>query len=153
MTTREITGKHVLIGTVAAFGVIIAVNVTMAVKAIGTFPGLETKNSYVASQSFDARRAAQEALGWQADASVGDGVLRVTLTDGDGFPVHPRSMTAMLGRATVARDDRTEALVWTGSAWEAPADLAEGAWVLKLEAVSADGVEFAKRISLWVRKP
>ena len=151
MTTREITGKHVLIGMVAAFGVIVTVNLTMAYQAIGTFPGLETKNSYVSSQSFDARRAAQLALGWEADAGIADGVLTVTLTDALGQPVQPETMTALLGRPTVARDDRFEDLVWTGSTWEADAVLAEGAWVLKLQAVSADGVEFAKRISLWVR--
>ena len=37
---REITGRHVLIGTVAAFGVIIAANLTLAVSAVRTFPGL-----------------------------------------------------------------------------------------------------------------
>ena len=52
------------VATGIAFGVIIGVNVVMATKAIGTFPGLEVKNSYVASQSFDKRRDAQEALGW-----------------------------------------------------------------------------------------
>ena len=60
----EITGKHVLAITVSAFAVIIGVNVVMAWKAISTFPGLEVKNSYVASQTFDADRAAQQALGW-----------------------------------------------------------------------------------------
>ena len=61
---REITGKHVLFFTVSAFAVIIAVNLTMAYKAVSTFPGLEVDNSYVASQGFNARKAAQEAVGW-----------------------------------------------------------------------------------------
>ena len=60
---RELTGRHVLAITLAAFGVIIAVNMVMAVKAVSTFPGLETPNSYVASQRFDRDRAAQAALG------------------------------------------------------------------------------------------
>ena len=51
--TRPLTGKHVLAITLVAFGVIIGVNVLMAVKAVGTFPGLEVANSYVASQDFD----------------------------------------------------------------------------------------------------
>ncbi len=57
-----ITGFKVLMFAVAAFGTIIAVNVFMAYKAVSTFPGLEVANSYVASQTFDADRAAQEAL-------------------------------------------------------------------------------------------
>ena len=57
----ELTGKHVLGITVGAFAVIIGVNVLLAVKAVSTFPGLEVDNSYVASQGFDKRKAAQEA--------------------------------------------------------------------------------------------
>ena len=64
MAEREITGRHVLLGMVGAFGVIITVNVVMAWQAVSTFPGLEVKNSYVASQTFDAERKAQLALGW-----------------------------------------------------------------------------------------
>ena len=56
---KELTGKKVLMILIGAFGTIIAVNVFMAYKAIGTFPGLEVKNSYVASQSFDAERGAR----------------------------------------------------------------------------------------------
>ena len=62
----ELKGKHVLGIAVGAFGVIIAVNLVMAYQAISTFPGLEVANGYVASQTFDADRKAQEALGWTA---------------------------------------------------------------------------------------
>lgn len=149
--TREITGKHVLIGTVAAFGVIIAVNFTLAWKAIGTFPGLEVKNSYVASQSFDARRQAQEALGWQADAAVKGGALTLTLTDASGQAVSPATLSAVLGRPTVARDDQMLDLTGERGVYAAAVDLERGAWILKLSATSASGVEFAKRLELWVR--
>jgi len=40
---KEIKGWHVLSGFVFAFGIIISVNLTLAVKAVGTFPGLEVK--------------------------------------------------------------------------------------------------------------
>jgi nitrogen fixation protein FixH len=86
---REIKGWHVLAFTVAAFGVIIAVNLVMAYKAISTFPGLEVENSYVASQTFDADRKAQEALGWTVapgyDGAKGELVL--AFTDAAGKPV------------------------------------------------------------------
>ncbi len=60
----EITGLKVFLIACAFFGVIIAVNILLAVKAVSTFPGLEVPNSYVASQTFDADRTAQESLGW-----------------------------------------------------------------------------------------
>ena len=59
---RKITGWHVVAVFVASFGLIISVNILMAYKAISTFPGLAVKNSYVASQQFDKKRAAQQAL-------------------------------------------------------------------------------------------
>ncbi len=61
MAEREFTGRHAAAVFVGAFAVIIAVNVALAVSAVRTFPGLEVANSYVASQEFNARRAAQEA--------------------------------------------------------------------------------------------
>ncbi len=77
---RVITGRHVLIGFCAAFGVIIAVNLWLAISAVRTFPGLDVPNSYVASQTFDKRRAAQEALGWATRAHEDrQGVLRLSI--------------------------------------------------------------------------
>lgn len=150
-TTRELTGKHVLIITVSAFAVIIGVNFTLAYKAVGTFPGLETKNSYVASQSFEARRQAQEALGWEADAVVEDGTLVLTLRDAGGQAVKPETLTAMVGRPTVASSDLVPEMEYRAGAFTAPIDLKPGAWIVKLNATSADGVDYAKRLELWVR--
>ena len=53
----EIKGWHVLGMFVLGFGVIIAVNATLAVNAVRSFPGLETDNSYVTSQEFQAQRS------------------------------------------------------------------------------------------------
>ncbi|MCB1313657.1 MAG: FixH family protein, partial [Sedimentitalea sp.] len=39
MADREFTGKHALLLFVGAFGVIIAVNIALAVSAVRTFPG------------------------------------------------------------------------------------------------------------------
>ena len=49
---RELKGKHVLTGFLLFFGVIIAVNFTMARLASTTWTRLVVKNSYVASQKF-----------------------------------------------------------------------------------------------------
>jgi nitrogen fixation protein FixH len=151
MSERVITGRHVLIGTTAAFSVIIGVNILLAYKAVATFPGLEVKNSYVASQSFDADRKAQLALGWEVSAKVDGGQLRLSIIDGDGKPVRVSELTSTLGRATEVKDDRTPEFVFDGSAYVAPVDLAPGNWNLRMVATANDGTKFQQRIILYVK--
>ena len=80
MSDFVLKGRHVAMIFGGAFTVIIGVNVALAVNAVRTFPGLETKNSYVASQTFDDRRAAQEALGWTVAAEQAEQDLVGRLT-------------------------------------------------------------------------
>ena len=94
---QEIKGWHVFGVFAAAFSVIIAVNLTLAYNAVHSFPGLEVKNSYVASQSFDVDRKAQEALGWEVSATVTKGVLRVAVLR-EGEPQEPQVTSAVFGR-------------------------------------------------------
>lgn len=148
----EITGKHVLAGMVGAFGIIIAVNVTMAVKAVGTFPGLEVKNSYVASQEFDERRAAQLALGWDVSAHVHGADLILSFRDADGAPVQPTITEATFGRATSVRDDQTPAFTFDGQDFRAPIAPGPGNWNLRLSALAEDGTEFTQRVVVLVDK-
>ncbi|MDJ0628031.1 MAG: FixH family protein [Rhodobacter sp.] len=150
MTSKPITGRTVFIITASAFGVIIAVNVLMASLAIGTFPGLETKNSYVASQKFDADRAAQLALGWRVSAEVAAGELRLTILDKNGQPVDPATIDATLGRATHVADDLTPAFTFDGQRHVAPVQLAAGNWNLRLIATADDGTAFRQRVVLYV---
>lgn len=150
---REITGRHVLFFTVGAFGVIIAVNLLMAYKAISTFPGLEVKNSYVASQSFDARRAGQKALGWDMEHSYDAGAGRLTLrfTDAEGRPADVAGIDLLVGRTTEAKDDQKPEVTPVGDAFEAKLYLGAGRWMLKVQAVSQDGVLFEQRVDFMVR--
>lgn len=145
---RQITGKHVLIGFVAAFAVIIAVNLVLAISAVRTFPGLEVRNSYVASQTFDARKAAQEALDWSVHAHHADGMLRLEITDRDGQPVVPVALAATVGRATHVKDDVTPEFRFDGRAHVAPLILAGGNWNIRMTATAANGTEFRRRIVL-----
>ena len=74
MTTkakREFTGKHMLAIMVGGFGIVAAVNFTMASYAVGGFHGIVVENSYVASQKFNSWMDEAErmrALGWAATA-------------------------------------------------------------------------------------
>jgi nitrogen fixation protein FixH len=147
--TREIKGWHVFAGFVAAFGLIIAVNVTLAISAVATFPGLETKNSYVASQNFDADRAAQNALNWSLDATVEGSMLRLAFRDKRG-PVRPEISQAILGRATHTGEDRIPVFKFDGDVFWATVTLAPGNWNLRLEARAEDGTLFRQRVVLKV---
>ncbi|MEI4232608.1 FixH family protein [Roseovarius sp. D22-M7] len=148
MAGREITGKHVLIGFVAAFGVIIGVNLVLAVSALRTFPGLEVSNSYVASQEFDDRKAAQEALGWTVRADHTGGLLILRITDEAGRPVAVADLDATVGRATHVQDDQTPDFSFDGTAYVAPVALAGGNWNVRMTARAKDGTLFEQRVVL-----
>ena len=113
MAQREFTGRHAAILFCSAFGVIIAVNITLAVNAVATFPGLEAKNTYVASQEFDTRRTAQQALGWTVTANARGRHLALSIRDSAGHPVQVKTLDATVGRATHVRDVMADA-DWAG---------------------------------------
>ena len=145
---KQLTGFHVFWGFFAAFAVIIGVNLVLAYSAVKTFPGLEVKNSYTASQQFDERRDAQEALGWIVRASHADGLLTLAITDADGAPVKAQSLSATLGRATHVNEDRAPEFRFDGQTYFAPAMLGEGNWNIRMTAIAEDGTEFRQRVVL-----
>jgi len=146
----ELTGKHVLAITVGAFGIIIGVNLVMAVQAVRTFPGLEVANGYVASQTFDAERKAQEALGWRLTQQYRGGRLVLDLRDAEGLPAPVRKMEVLVGRATEAKDDMQPRFARVAGRWEADVVLARGKWMLMVEAEAMDGTAFRQRLDLFV---
>jgi len=147
--TRTLTGWHVLTLFGLGFSIIISVNLTLAYNAIATFPGIEVKNSYVASQSFDRDRAAQNALGWDVAATLHGDTLRLTIADAAG-PVRPKSAEAVFGRATSVAADQTPVFAYDGTAFVAPVVAGPGNWNLRLQAVAADGTLFKQRIVVAV---
>ncbi|MFC0340168.1 FixH family protein [Paracoccus niistensis] len=143
---RELTGRHVLAITLAAFGVIIAVNMVMAFKAVSTFPGLETPNSYVASQRFDRERAAQAALGWTVTPEYDGRELTLVVQDTQGNPARIRSLSATVGRPTHVREDQTPRFIYENGIFRAPLTLAPGIWNINVTAEAWDGTVFRQRI-------
>ena len=150
MAERKFTGKHALMVFIGAFGVIISVNLFLAFSAVSTFPGLETKNSYVASQQFDTKRAAQEALGWTVTARAADGKVVLSITDPEGNPVQVGRIDATLGRATHVKDDMQPAFRFDGRSYVAMADLGPGNWNIRMKANALDGTPFEQRVILHV---
>ncbi|MEO0766194.1 MAG: FixH family protein [Pseudomonadota bacterium] len=148
--TKQLTGWHVLAIFGTAFAIIISVNLTLAFQAVATFPGLETRNSYVVSQAFEDDRAAQEALGWAVSADVSDGELHLLIDDAIG-PVVAHIKSATLGRATHVGEDITPEFFHDGSRFVAdiPA-LGAGNWNLRLVAEAPDGTAFRQRVIVRV---
>ena len=149
--TSEFTGWHMLGLMVGGFGIIIAVNLTLAWNAIATFPGLETKNSYVESQHFDADRAAQDALRWDVSATLEGGQLTLSILDQTGQPVQAKVIRATLGRATTTSQDVTPDFTWSGAALVAPVTMRDGYWNLRLELEASDGTQFRRRFPLTAK--
>ena len=147
----ELTGKHVLAITMGAFSVIIAVNFLLAYKAVSTFPGLEVANSYVASQEFDAEKAAQLELGWVLTPSYEGGEVRLAFADARGQSVTLGGLTVLIGRPTETRDDIRPEFARQDGAYVAPAALSPGKWMMQVEAVALDGTAFRQRIDLFVK--
>ena len=148
--TRELKGRHVALIFGSAFAVIIAVNLTLAFSAVKTFPGLEVRNSYVASQKFDADRAAQQALGWTVSASALGDQISLSIIDREGQPVQVSALDATLGRATHVRDDQRPEFAFNGEAYDADAQLAPGNWNIRMAARQGDGAEFRQRVILHI---
>ena len=145
----EIKGWHVLAGFGAAFGVIITVNLTLAYKAVQTFPGLEVKNSYVAGQVFDENRAAQEALGWDVSAELNGNDLSLVIME-NGTPISPTIEQATGGGATHGGQDQVPDFVFDGDALRAVIEGGSGNWNLRLKARSEDGTLFEQRVIVRV---
>ena len=150
--TKELTGRHVALIFCGAFSIIIGVNLLLAYSAVSTFPGLEVKNSYVASQSFDKDREAQDALGWSVQAEARSGQLLLSVTDASGNPVEVAKLEATLGRATHVRDDSTPDFTFDGTRYVAVANLAPGNWNIRMVAHAEDGTVFRQRVVLHVPK-
>lgn len=147
----EIKGWHVFAGFFVAFSIIISVNMTLAFNAVRTFPGLEVKNSYVASQAFEADRSAQDALGWEVSATVTDDVLSLEILQ-DGRAIAPEILEATFGRATTVAHDQTPVFSFDGNRLLANVDAGQGNWNLRLKARAEDGTLFRQRVIVKVAK-
>ena len=148
---RKLNGWHVLGIFGGCFGIIISVNLFMAFQAVSTFPGLEVSSSYADSQTFDLRREAQEALGWEASVETTDTQVVLTLVDGEGRPVYPAELEVLLTRPTSrANDQMLEMTRGPNGTLTAPADLDAGRWRLRMTGTSRGGTQYRHNITFSV---
>ena len=137
-TEFRFTGWHMTMIMVAFFGVVVAVNMTLAVLANSSWTGLVVENSYVESQKFNtylAATRAQDELGWHSALSVERGTVIWRLTDGSGAAVNAARATASFFRPVDEVDDFSVTLTrQSDGSYAAPASPAGGRWIVTLSA-------------------
>lgn len=140
---KEFTGKHMLAVFIVGFGIVIAVNLFMAWRAVGGFHGVVVENSYVASQNFNQwldKAAQSRALGWEVrpERREDGRVLLVT----SAVP-ESAAITAELRRPLGDKDfaSLTFAPLDEGR-WLSNEAVSEGRWTMRL-AIAAGGHDWA----------
>jgi nitrogen fixation protein FixH len=138
MRTREFTGWHMLAVMVAFFGVVIAVNIVMAVYANTSWTGLVVQNGYVASQEFNEKTAearAQAARGWKDALEIEPGTVSFALNDAAGSSVEAKSVTVTFRRPVYESEDETFQLArQSNGAFAATHNVRDGLWVVEIDA-------------------
>ena len=142
-TKGEFTGKHMALLAVSFFGVIISVNIGMAVLSATSWTGLVVENSYVASQEFEEKRIAHDkqlAAGWQSSFTYEAGIAQLSVKDGAGKPVDLGPVSLLINRPVGGHDDAnlTPARGADGS-YSAPVALGDGVWEAMATANTSTG--------------
>jgi nitrogen fixation protein FixH len=157
---RQVTGRMVLIAVVAFFAVIFAVNLTMAMLAISTFGGVETRNAYQAGLSFSreiASARAQAERGWRVDAKVSawtpDGVVvDVTPKDAAGRTIAGVDIAVTFAHPANRQQDHAVALIQIGpGAFRGKTEISPGQWDLVVEAARDGERLFRSRNRVRIR--
>ncbi|KRB23160.1 MULTISPECIES: FixH family protein [Mesorhizobium] len=135
---REFTGRHMLAIILAFFGVVIAVNLTMATLANTSWTGLVVENTYVASQQFNKKAEegrAQAALGWSGNLTIAWGEVRYSLTDAAGKPVTLRGVKVLFRHPAYEKEDKAITLApATGQEFAAQHTPKDGVWIVEVDA-------------------
>ena len=130
-TKGQFTGWHMLAIICTFFGVVIAVNLTMAISSIRTWTGLVVENSYVESQLFNEKQhviAAQKAAGWTVETRHEGGQIVFTALDEEGAALDLENVSAFVHRPVGGHDDQTLVLTRLGNSYVADHNLENGVW-------------------------
>jgi nitrogen fixation protein FixH len=154
---RVFTGRAFLLCLVVGFGVVFAVNFTMAYLAIKTFAGVDTPSSYQAGQVFSktlAAAAAQVARGWKvtvgverAPGATQSAAVTAAFDDRDGKPLPGLVVKARLEHPSNEFLDREAILIETDAGRFAGAveGVTEGGWTLVISGARDGQTLFASR--------
>jgi nitrogen fixation protein FixH len=151
---RQFTGWHMLGVMGAFFGVVIGVNVTLAVLANRTWSGLIVNNGYVASQQFnreEQRLREQALLGWTANIAAKSDAITITMTDAAGKPLTGLQVSAVLKRAVTELQDKPLAFSEAGPGlYRVATAVAPGKWNIEMAARDFQGHDFQQTYHFMV---
>lgn len=154
MKPRKFTGYHMALCIGGFFGIIIAVNLTLAFFANATWSGLIVKNGYVASQEYNdvlAQAREQEARGWNVELALEDGQLGLDVADRSGAEIEGLKVRARIGRPTHENDDIDVTFSpAAGGGYTASPSLGDGQWVIDLIAENDDDIRFRRIFRLVI---
>ena len=140
---KPFTGRHMLFAMLAFFGVIIFVNLTMAVFANTSWTGLVVRNSYVASQAFNReleQAKIQAAREWSGSIAYRNGSVVLSLADKAGQPVLLDTSIVNIGRPSFEQEDHQVAMQHQGGGiYHASDVLAPGIWQISVRGTSSQG--------------
>jgi nitrogen fixation protein FixH len=132
-----------LFSMLAFFGVVIAVNLTMAMLASKSWTGLVVKNSYVASQAFNReleQAKLQHARGWTGTISYTQGAIELKLTDRNDAPVILQDVMVLVGRPAFEQSDHRLPMQDIGNGvYRVDDALAAGIWQVSIRGKSTAG--------------
>ena len=118
---------------------------------MGTFPGLETREPYNESLTFEERRAAQDKLNWTTAVSYHAGQVTLTMTEHGGGTVVTPNVKLVVRYATSKKHDQDVPLEFDGHNYVGQIDLPPGNWQARVFATALDGTEFTRIMSLYIR--
>jgi nitrogen fixation protein FixH len=135
----RLNGWHVLAGFVLFFGVTLAVDTFMMVRAYSTYPGEVATSPYEDGLAYDStldQQKAQAALGWRMTIGlVGPDLIRLTAADKAGAPLSPLRIEARLERPATEQGRRSiQFQAVSPGVYEAHVGAVSGAWDVKLSA-------------------
>ena len=140
-----ISGRHVLLGLIVFFGVMLVANSMLVYYALDTFSGGDRPDPYRAGLNYNDTIAAaekQDALGWTTDIAYDDakGRLTVRFLDKTQAPVTGLKLGGTVGRGATYREDQKVAFKEIShGVYASDIELAPGQWVVALESRKVEG--------------
>jgi nitrogen fixation protein FixH len=158
---RPITGRTVLFGMLAFFGLIFAVNGALIYFAIDSWSGLSTERPFDTARDHDrtlAEAEAQAALGWNSAVALtpdtaGGQTVEVALGDTDGAPLGGLDVELVLRRPARGDMDRRLSLrETTAGRYRGTVALPlPGRWYAEIRVRDADGPRYRMEHEVIVR--
>jgi len=143
---KELKGRHVLYWMLGFFGIMFAVNGVFLYQAITSFPGEDVKKSYLQGLNYNQTleaRAAQDALGWQAELGLVDNAVILHLQDRAGSALSGQPVIGQMRRRATQQDDQL--LVFAPQAngdYRAPLESVDpGQWELRVQVLDLETEE------------